>query len=469
MVFSSLLFLYLILPVSVLVYHLLPDVRRKNLALIVISLLLYTMGQPIYLPLMVGLCFVNYRMAFRIDPEDRRSIWIPVLINIGILGGLKYLSMVFDLFDVKTNGFVVLPMGLSIFVFSAVSYLLDIYNGTVEPEEKFSNLLLYFLMFPKLLQGPIVPYSQLRGQLEFRRHSPRAVFEGIQRFLFGMAKKVLLADACGRILESFNGAGADNTLVGVWFTAILFLFQIYYDFSGCCDMAIGLGRIFGFRYCENFNRPYMALSVTEFCSRWNISLGGFFRRYVYEPLGSDELGEARQAVNILICCLLLGLWYATGLNYLIWALYLGAVLVVELYLKDSMRFWPDWICRCWTWWLLLFGFVLFSHQDLSSLKTALAGMLGYGGFSVPGTGKWIVYSLPLLIFCIVGCTEVPVMVKRIFAGICGMDRRSARDDRITPLRIVYVLVCLAAMLMLLWVVTVAMTGEPALAPIYSKF
>ena len=469
MAFSSLLFLYLILPLSVLVYFLLPDIRRKNMALIVISLLLYSMGNLLYLPLMAGFCLLNYKMAFRIHPEDRRSLWIPVLINVGLLAGFKYLSMVLDLFDVKTGSFVLLPIGISVFTFSAVSYLADVYNGTVEPEEKFSNLLLYFLMFPKLLQGPIVPYVQLRGQLEVRRHSPRAVFEGIQRFLFGLAKKVLLADACGRLLEACNSAGADNTLVGVWFTAILFLFQIYYDFSGCCDMAIGLGRIFGFRYCENFNRPYMALSVTEFCTRWNMSLGNFFRNYVYEPLGSDQFGKSRQAVNMMICCLLLGMWYATGLNYLIWTVYLGAVLVVELYLQDSMRFWPDWLCRCWTWWLLLFGFIIFSHEDLSALKAAMAGVLGYGDFSLPGTGRWIASSIPLLMICTIGCTELPVMVKQIFAGLCAMDRRSARDDSIAPLRLVYVLVCLIVMLVLLWLVTVAMTTNPALAPIYSKF
>lgn len=469
MALSSPMFLYLILPLSVLIYFLLPDIRRKNLALILISILLYSMGNLLYLPLMVGLCLMNYKMAFRIDPEDRRSLWIPVLINLCLLAAFKYLSMVLDLFDVKTGSFVLLPLGLSVFIFSAVSYLADVYNGTVEPEEKFSNLLLYFLMFPKLLQGPIVPYAQLRGQLENRRHSPRAFFDGFQRFLFGLAKKVLLADACGRLLAAFRTAEADNTLVGVWFTAVLFMFRIYYDFSGCCDMAIGLGRIFGFRYCENFNRPYIALSVTDFCSRWNMSLGNFFRNYVYEPLGADQFGKSRQAVNMLICCLLVGMWHATGLNYLIWAAYLGAVLVLELYLNDSMRFWPDWVCRCWTWWLLLFGFIIFSREDMSGLKAAMAGILGYGGFSVPGTGRWIAASIPLLILCTIGCTELPVMVKHILAGLCAMDRRSARDDGITPLRIGYVLVCLVTVLVLLWLVTVAMTTQPAMAPIYSKF
>jgi alginate O-acetyltransferase complex protein AlgI len=465
----TLLFLYLVLPVSALVYHLMPDIRRKNIALIVMSLLLYTFGQPAYTLLMVALCYVNYRFAFRIDPEERGTLLLPVVLNVGILAGFKYLSVLLGLFDVSTGGFTILPAGLSIFVFSAVSYLADVYQGTVEPEERFSNLLLYFLMFPKLLQGPIVPYSQLSHQLQRRRTNARACFEGFQRFLFGLAKKVLLADACGRLILAFQNAEAENTLVGVWFTAIVFMFRIYYDFSGCCDMAIGLGRIFGFRYCENFKRPYLALSVTEFCSRWNLTLVGFFRTYVYEPLGSNQLGKARQAINMLFCLLLIGLWHSTGLNYLVWAAYFWAVLVVELYLQDYITYWPDWLCRCWTLWLLLFSFILFSREDLGSLKAAMSGILGYGGFSVPGTGRWIFSSLPLLIICWIGVTDLPVLAKRMFAGVCGMDGRKGQSEAISPLRVIYVAVCAACVLGLLWLCTVALATQSPLPSIYGQF
>ena len=465
----SLLFLYLVLPLSALVYFLLPDIRRKNLALIVISLVMYGLAQPLHILLMVALSYLNYRFAFRIDPEERGSVLLPAVLNVGILAGFKYFSLLLELFGVSLGGFDIMPIGLSIFVFSAISYLADVYLGTVEPEEKFSNLLLYILMFPKLIQGPIVPYAQLRNQLEFRRTNPRICFEGFQRFLFGLAKKLLLADACGRLLIAFQTAEADYTLVGVWFTAILFMFRLYYDFSGCCDMAIGLGRIFGFRYCENFRRPYMALSVTEFCSRWNLTLVAFFRKYVYEPIGSDKLGKSRQALNMLICLLLVGLWHSTGLNYLVWAVYLWAVLVLEMYLKDHINYWPDWLCRCWTLWLLLFGFIIFSHEDLGELKLALSGTLGYGGFSVPGTGRWIFSSIPLLICCTDGCTNLPALVKRMAAGICGMDRQSTRDDAVAPLRILYVVVCAVVVLALLWLCTVVLTMHTPLPSIYGAF
>lgn len=469
MVQSNLLFLYLILPALILAYHLLREVWQKNIMLICASLLLYAAAQPAYVVVMLVLSYVNYRLGLRIDPEERKTIWLPVLINVGILAGFKYLTLVMDLLQVDTGGFRIMPIGLSVFIFSVLSYLLEVYHGTAEPEEDFGNLLVYFLMFPKLVQGPIVPYAQIRHQLRSRYSSPRAIFEGFQRFLFGLAKKVLLADSCGRLLTAVVGAGGNYTLVGVWYGAILFLFQIYYDFSGCCDMAIGLGRIFGFRYCENFNRPYLALSVTEFCGRWNMSLGRFFRSYVYEPLGGDSFGRPRQAINVMFCCLLVGLWHSTGLNYLVWAVFFAAVLIAEMYLHDSMRFWPDWLCRCWTLWFLTFGCILFSHENLSDLKNALAATLGYGGFSVTGLGRCIFGSLPLLIICILGCTNLPVYAKRIFAGICGMDRRSGNQNAISLLRVVYAVVSLLVVLLLLWLCTVAMTANIPLPPIYSRF
>ena len=468
MEFSNVLFLYLLLPAAVLTYHLLPGIWRKNAALTIMSLLLYAMGQPVYVPLLVGMCYVNYRLALRIEPEERGTLLLPVVLNVAVLGGFQYLTLLLDSFGLGTGGFRILPAGLWVMTFSAVSYLVDVYRGRTEPEEEFSKLLLYFLMFPKLLQGPIVPYCQISHQLRSRRHDPRAVFEGLRRFCFGLAKKVLLADACGRLMQQLIAMEADYTLVGIWFGAVLFLFRIYYDFSGCCDMAIGLGRVFGFRYCENFNRPYMALSVTDFCGRWHMSLGNFFRNYVYEPLGGKELGKLRQAMHMLICCVAVGLWHSAGLNYLIWAAYLGGILALELYLKKRMNYWPDWLCRCWTLWLLLFGWILFSHESLEELKNAMLAILGYGGFGVAGLGRLIFSSFPLLLICGLGCTNLPVYIKRIFAGICGVDPRN-REQEITVLRVVYAVVSLGVMLWLLWMCTISLTTLPSLPSIYGKF
>jgi hypothetical protein len=195
----------------------------------------------------------------------------------------------------------------------------------------------------------------------------------------------------------------------------------------------------------------------------------FFRSYVYEPLGADQWGKARQAINMLVCCILVGLWHSTGLNYLVWAVYLWTVLTVELYIRDNMQFWPDWVCRGWTIWMLVFGCILFSHENLGELKSAVMATLGYGGFSMNGLGRCIFRSIPLILTCAVGCTNLPLFAKRIFAGVCGMDPRSARTDGISVLRIAYALVCLMAVLMLLWVCTVALASRSALPFIYSQF
>lgn len=469
MEFANLLFLYLLLPIAILVYTLIPGMNRKNWALIVISLVFYAMGQPVYMALMVGLTFLNYKLAFRIHSEDRSTILIPLVLNLGVWAGFKYITMLLESLGVGDTASGLFPVGLSVYFFSVAGYMLDVYSRKTEPEEKFRNLLLYFMMFPKLLQGPVVRYEQLRGQLQKRRHHPRFVFEGLQRFVFGLAKKVLLADTCGRVLAEVNASGADTTLIGVWFAAILFMFQIYYDFSGYSDMAIGLGKVFGFRYCENFRHPYLSLSVEEFCQKWNMSLGGFFRDYVYLPLGGDRVGKLRQLVNLVIVCLLYGLWHGIGWNYLLWGLFLFAVLSVEKYIPDFLGNPSEGVIRSITLWLILVGWIIFSHEKFSDLQAAVAAMLGYGGMGMADLGLWILKSLPVLLMCIIGCTTLPVSAKQIFAGVCGMAPHREDPDTITPLRIVYLLVSVAVMGVLLWLCTVSLVTNPALPSIYGRF
>lgn len=467
--FSNLLFLYILLPLVILIYTVLPDMDRKNWVLIGASLVLYAMGQPIYMVLMVGLTFLNYKFALRIDPEDRSTVLIPVILNIGLLAGFKYLTLLLETLGVKINGAGLFPIGLSLYCFSAVSYVLDVYNGKTEPEERFRNLLLYFLMFPKLLQGPLVRYEKMRDQLEYRRQHPRAVFEGIQRFVFGLAKKVLLADTCGRVLAEVNASGDDTTLIGVWFAAILFMFQIYYDLSGCSDMAIGLGKVFGFRFCENFDRPYTTLSVNDFCQRWNMSVGSFFRDYVYLPLGGDRMGKSRQAVNMLIVCLLYALWHGCSWNYVIWGVYLFVILAFEKHVTPTLENLPDDICRCITIWLILVGWIIFSNESLPDLQAAVGAMLGYGGMGSAELGQWILKSLPVLIMCVIGCTWLPVSAKQVVAGVCGMGRRRIQPNVITALRVAYLLGSVAVMCLLMWLCTVSLVTNPALPAFYGRF
>lgn len=470
MEYGNLLFVYILLPLLILAYFVIPGMRRKNVVLLVSSLLLYGLGNPIHMALLVVLSFVNYKLALRIEPEDPSTMLLPVALNLAVLASFKFVPPFLNTFGYKIEDLVItFPVGLSLFVFSAVSYVVDVYTGKVEPEERFFNLLLYLMVFPKLIQGPLVRYEQVCDQLEYRRHSPRAVFEGLQRFFFGLAKKVLLADHCGMILAEVNASGADTTLVGVWFAGILFLFQIYYDFSGYADMAIGLGRIFGFRYGENFKRPYLSVSVQEFWSRWNVSLGEFLRDYVYFPLGGRELGRVRHTLNLLIVWALVGFWHGSGLNYIIWALYFFAVMLLEESCSATLENLPDSFCRCLTWWFVLVGWIIFSHPVPSDLKAAGLAMLGYGGMAIDGLGAVIGASLPLLLLCFLGCTDFPVYVKNILNGVCGMGRRRKDGDRVTALRIIYLAICVAAMAVLLWLCTVSMVRYPVLPGIYTGF
>ena len=297
MEFTQLSFLYLWLPLALAAYFSAKKMRAKNTVLLWASLLFYAMGQPAYLLLLVGLSWLNFKLARKIRPSQRKTLIVPVAINIGVLGLLKYLDFFLGIRDGGillamargvTNGLNglglslreptgALPMGVSFYTFSMVSYLVDVYRGKIKAERKFSNLLLYLTMFPKMLQGPIVRYADVAPQLRQRKSTPQAVFEGLQRFIFGLAKKVLLADYCGKIISELSGVGGGTCFVGAWLVGLLFFFQLYFDFSGYSDMAIGLGRIFGFTYCENFDLPYTSGSVSEFWRRWHISLGSFFR------------------------------------------------------------------------------------------------------------------------------------------------------------------------------------------------
>ena len=449
MEFSNLIFLYILFPVFLLFYFLIPDIRRRNLALVVMSLLLYAMGQPLQMGLMVLLSYLNYKLALRMDSDDRATLILPVAVNICVLVLFRGLEFFVD-------EHTVFPLGLSFYVLSVISYLVDVYENRIDPEEDFPNLLLYLMMFPKLFLGPIVRYEEIADQLRQRRHHPRDVFEGFQRFAVGLGKKVLLADFCGRILEEVNSTGADITLVGVWFTAILFLFQIYYGFSGYCDMAIGLGRVFGFHFCENFKYPYLSSSFCEFWRHWNSSVSRFFRDYVYFPLGGKQLGKTRQILNLFIVWVLTGLWYGNGYNYLLWGVYVFAVIVLEKHFMGTLDNISDQICRCINLFLVLIGWIIFSHSNLSDLQAAFLAMLGYGGFATEGLGLRIFRSLPLLMACTLGCTRIPVGVGRVFTGICGMGRRQLKPNAVTLLRVIGVMVSAMVTSVLLWLCTVSL-------------
>ena len=487
MEFTQLSFLYLWLPLALAAYFSAKKMRTKNTVLLWASLLFYAMGQPAYLLLLVGLSWLNFKLARKIRPGQRKTLIVPVAINIGVLGLLKYLDFFLGIRDGGillamargvTNGLNglglslreptgALPMGVSFYTFSMVSYLVDVYRGKIKAERKFSNLLLYLTMFPKMLQGPIVRYADVMPQLRQRKSTPQAVFEGLQRFIFGLAKKVLLADYCGKIISEMSGVGGGACFVGAWLVGLLFFFQLYFDFSGYSDMAIGLGKIFGFTYCENFDLPYTSGSVSEFWRRWHISLGSFFRDYVYIPMGGSRAGWKKQVVNLLVVWVLTGLWHGASWNYVIWGLYFFGVLVAEKHFAPQLEKVPLMARKALTLLLVFIGWVIFATEDLGQLGTALTSMMGFHGFATPGVGLKLINSLPLIVVCGLLCSSLPRLALTYWYFICRMDKGD--ENAPTPWKGLYLGSYFAVMAVLLWLCTVSLVGNTSAPSIYGGF
>ena len=389
MVFSSMTFLVLFLPLLLLLYFIVPDWKWRNAVLLCASLLFYGWGEPVWIFAMVFSTAVNYFCALVIAGTDRLSrrrlaLWTGVIISLSFLFWFKYSAFVFNTVGALFGrGDLVaaprLPIGISFYTFQILTYTVDVYRGKAPVQRSFPRLLLYVSCFPQLIAGPIVQYSDVARQLKNRRVSSRGFVLGFRRFAVGLFKKVLLANLCGMILErtALAGSGDQMSLLGAWYSALLYTLQIYYDFSAYSDMAIGLGKILGFTYKENFLYPYASRSVTEFWRRWHISLGSFFRDYVYIPLGGNREGAARTARNMLIVWLLTGLWHGASWNFLVWGLYYGVLLLLERFvfarvlekIPGVLRWLP-------TMLLVVFGWVIFYYTDLGNALEHLMAMFG---------------------------------------------------------------------------------------------
>ena len=493
MEFSNLYFLFILLPVSMLVYFAMPDMRWKNNALLGISMLFYAMGQPLYLIFLIGISYLNYVLSQRIRSGDKWSIVLPVTIDLLALAMFKYLDFFLSMIGIVVEhgvlmsfyrliidelnaiGFsiqyptTVLPIGISFYVFSMISYLGDVYTGKVKIEKDFQSVLICWLMYPQLMMGPIVRYEQVQVELHTRKSTPRMVFEGIQRFSIGLAEKVLIADYCGQIIRRLADLDCDTMLVGAWLSAIMFTFQLYFDFCGYSNMAIGLGRMFGFRYCENFDLPYTSKSITEFWRRWHMSLGTFFRDYVYIPLGGNRKGKTRQIFNMLVVWALTGLWHGANWNFVLWGVYNFVLLSIEKQIMPQLEELPDRLRNFLTMLVVLFGWVLFSHTDFAELGMAIKAMLGFSGFSAAGTGTLLMNALPLIGVCLIGCSTLPRTVGQIFTGMCGMRGKRRRSNTIDAGKIVYVAVCFGFICLLLWLSIVSMVGTTSTPSLYADF
>ena len=407
MVFSSLEFLFLFLPLVALLYFLCPGKARNGLLLFA-SLLFYAWGEPVYVLVMLVSIAMNYVFGLLVHKNGGRgkktALAFGVALNLLMLGVFKYTNFLMSNLRAVTGlelpmKEIALPIGISFFTFQAMSYVIDVYRGKAAVQKNIFSFGLYIALFPQLIAGPIVRYSTVAEQIVSRRTTPEMAAAGVKRFLTGLAKKVLLANSAGLLWTQLT-EGAALPAADAWLAALSFSFQIYFDFSGYSDMAIGLGLIFGFRFEENFNYPYISSSITEFWSRWHMSLGTWFKEYLYIPLGGNRKGRARQIRNILIVWLLTGLWHGASWNFIFWGVYYGLLLLAEkLLLKKWLEKCPAAIRHLYTLLVVLFGWVLFANEDLSALGPFLAGMFGANGGASAQLPGLFCGNAALLIVC----------------------------------------------------------------------
>ncbi len=451
MVFSNLFFLYFFLPLLALAYFVTRNNAVRRAVLIAFSLLFYAWGEPVYVFLMIGLVAADYgfgRMIDRVAAVRAKRVWLilALILNLGILGTYKYLGFFVDtantIFNVSLPEISLsLPIGISFFTFQTMSYVIDVYRGDVAVQRNFFKLLLYVSFFPQLIAGPIVRYKDIEAQLDNRRVDIADINEGIFRFAVGLAKKVILADNCGAVVDTLMGL-SDTTLAARWAGAVFFTLQLYFDFSGYSDMAIGLGRVFGFRFNENFNYPLISSSATEFWRRWHISLGTFFRDYVYIPLGGNRHDQRR---NILVVWFLTGMWHGASWNFMIWGLYYAFLLLIEKErLLRAFQRMPKGISFVLSHLYLLvvtvFGFAIFYYD--TDLFRNLGYLFGIGTSAVTDifTNSVILDNIFLLL---AGCVLSVPVVPAIAAQVREKVRLSYEGERVIK-TVASVLVLLAA-------------------------
>lgn len=414
MLFSSITFLFLFLPVVLAVYYLVPE-RVKNVFLLLASLFFYAWGEPVYVVLMILSILLNYFCGRDIkaneeDPAKAKfDLVFAVAANILILAFFKYYGFLLDtlnaLFPVEfTYRELPLPVGISFYTFQAVSYIVDIYRKKAQPQKNILYFALYIAMFPQLIAGPIVRYVDIEEQLKRRRLSLQKFGQGAMCFIIGLAKKVIIANSIGQVFEQISDMPAGSLSVfTAWLGAFSYAFQIYFDFSGYSDMAIGLGRMLGFEFKKNFDYPYISKSVTEFWRRWHISLSTWFREYAYIPLGGNQCSVSRNILNLMIVWTLTGIWHGAAWNFIAWGVFYGVILVMEKYVWGaSLDMLPNAVRHIYTGIVVLVGWVFFFSPSLGYTLRYLGAMVGGGSGIVDQEGAfllfghWLLYLLAVL-------------------------------------------------------------------------
>lgn len=471
MTFSSLTFTTLFFPAVLILYFICTDLRWRNGVLLVASLIFYSWGEPIWVLAMIGSTAINYVATMLIDRASspglrKTALVVGAAASLAVLFYFKYaaflVNSVTSLFGVSFSIPVLeLPIGISFYTFQVLTYTVDVYRGKSPVQRDPFKLMLYVSCFPQLIAGPIVQYSDVAVMLDERKSTPDGFTEGMKRFAVGLSKKVLLANVCGLIIEELpSAAGASGmSVLGAWYISVLYSLQLYFDFSGYSDMAIGMGRIFGFTYKENFNYPYISKSASEFWHRWHISLGSFFRDYVYIPLGGNRRGRARTALNLAIVWALTGLWHGASWNFVIWGLYYGVLIILEkLVLADFREKLPGAAQHIAALFLIVVGWTVFYYTDMGCLGKHLGAMFGIGaaGLSDPVTMAVIrKYTVLPLIAAIASLPILP----RLKAWLGKHEKLEGAADIVS-------LVCLTALMLLSMIFIVGQSYNPF---IYFRF
>ncbi len=425
MVFSSLSFLCGFLPLIVLLYFSIKNLKIRNIVLLIFSLVFYSWGEPKYILLMLITVLIAYISGILIEKNNKQSQKkvITVIAVIAILLSLftfKYLNFSINIFNKIfrlniSNLKLILPIGISFYTFQILSYIIDLYKGEVKLQKNYLKLLLYVSFFPQLIAGPIVRYNTIEEEIDNRKTTLEDFIYGLKRFIIGLSKKVIIANnvaiLCDSIYSNYNGYGSNI----LWLAAIAYTIQIYFDFSGYSDMAIGLGRIFGFHFLENFNYPYISTSVTDFWRRWHISLSSFFRDYVYIPLGGNKKGIKKQIRNILIVWMLTGLWHGANYNFIIWGLYYGILLILEKFvLKKIIDKTPKIIRHVVVLIIITVGWVIFRIENITDLSKIIFRMFNFTNTSLKSFISSDITQINSLIYLAIGIIFSMPIYKKLF-------------------------------------------------------
>lgn len=448
MLFSSITFMFTFLPCVILIYYISPKSIR-NFILMIFSMIFYAWGEPKYIFVMLASIIVGYVMGLLTDyykkkdrdKTARLAMVISVLVNLGILFFFKYIGFFTENLnkipglELKVLGHA-LPLGISFYTFQILSYSVDVYRGKAKCQKNIINLAAYITLFPQLIAGPIVRYETVAEQLDKRKESVDMFGDGVNRFVTGLGKKVLIANMCGEIFDKLSGlAASENTIILSWICSIAFSLQIYFDFSGYSDMAIGLGKMFGFEFLENFDYPYISKSITEFWRRWHISLSTWFRDYVYIPLGGNRRGRGRTLLNIFIVWLLTGFWHGAEWNFIIWGLYYFVLLMLEkLFLLEWLKKAPSVISRFYSLFFINMGWVIFAYDKMPALKNAVLNMFGGSGLAF-SNDLTIYYLISFGLFFVIAFVAATPLPKKLVTKLLN----NKNEGLVTGLNAVFIL------------------------------